>query len=376
MNVERLHAVAKAVTEDLQQGEIVSFMQQLQNFLTQQVSNPADAGAQQQVSAFLTRLRSALAQSDVNNFPPTWEQVLDDLDLAPLLGNRLLSRIDEIFERNQITPSVAQEEISRLASEVEAANQALRNVISGLQSLGIGDEKLAPGEAEMAVLIPRDAINSQLARLGSEYVEFQKILGPFLELGTGSRPPVEVRTTSSSDFGLFLVLIPAAAKYLVDGLQSVLNLYKTLLDIREQRQRLAETGIPESNLNGIDEYANSVMASGIEQAADVMVNGANVLDAGRANELKVEIRLSLNAIANRVDRGYNIDVYAEPPPATEPEDDEGEEEPTELAQLRADIEKINSVAERLRFFVSSSNPILSLPEGSPAEETPVITEEP
>lgn len=61
----------------------------------------------------------------------------------------------------------------------------------------------------------------------------------FLEpLGTGSWPPLKVRTIASSDFAVYVGMAPAAA--LAKSLDWVLEAYKKLLEIRKLRQGLAD----------------------------------------------------------------------------------------------------------------------------------------
>lgn len=76
-------------------------MQQLRDALRNQVNAPQEATYQQQVSTALQQLAAARGHA----FPPTWEQALEELGIQGLLGQQLAVR--DIFECNQITPSVA-----------------------------------------------------------------------------------------------------------------------------------------------------------------------------------------------------------------------------------------------------------------------------
>lgn len=139
-----------------------------------------------------------------NDFPPTWIQVEEELGVEHLLGERLGVTVREIFARNQITPSVAATEIEAVFAELQSASTQLDQLVAAMGHFRIGAEELKPGKAEVDVLIPRPAVGNRLDELGQEFIDLQRLLGPFLELGTGSRPAVEVATISSSDFGVFL----------------------------------------------------------------------------------------------------------------------------------------------------------------------------
>lgn len=358
MNVERLHAIANAIRDDLAATSAVATLQQLRDALQNQVNAPQEPSYQQQVAASLETLVSALEAAPSNNFPPTWVKVEEELGVDHLLGARLGAALRGIFERNQITASVATSEVNTLFAELQAASTQLDQLVAALTHFGIGAEELGPGEAEVAVLIPRPAVGNQLDQLGQEFQDLQRLLGPFLELGTGSRPALEVATISSSDFGIILDVAPKAAMFLAVAIERTVALYKTLLEVRKLRQEMADQGVPAEKLQGIDEHATSVMADGIEGIASELVANAHVsIDSGRQNELRVEVQMSLNGIANRIDAGFNIDVRAGDPV---------EDEETDEASAEADaVRMIRSASPNLRFINRSGKPILSLPEAPP-----------
>lgn len=151
-----------------------------------------------------------------------------------------------------------------------------------------GAEELEPVQPEVGVLIPLPAVGNQLERLGHDFQELQRLLGPFLELGTGSRPPLEVMTISSTDFGVFIDVAPKAAMFVAVAVERVVALYKNLLEVRKLRQQMEDQGVPVDKLAGVDEHANSVMAEGIDTIVDEIVADAHSsLDTSRQNELKV-----------------------------------------------------------------------------------------
>jgi hypothetical protein len=131
------------------------------------------------------------------------------------------------------------------------------------------------------------------------------------------------------------------------------------------------SGVPEIALASVDEHANQAVAERNEALAEELVDGlpvADSIDEGRKNELVIEIRMSLNAIANRIDRGYDIDVRA-PKPPEEPASGEGDADtpsPDELARVNYQ-RQIRELSPRLRAERPSGASILALPE-SPVED--------
>jgi hypothetical protein len=172
-----------------------------------------------------------------------------------------------------------------------------------MDQLDIGAEDLEPGGAEVTVSIPLPAVRSELQPFGQELVELQRIFGPFLEVGTGSRPQLSLRSISSSDFTLFIVASPLIVTELGWGVKSVLDVYKTLLEIRKLRSELKDAGASEETLAAVDRDADSIMDRGLAPAAEEIVASAQANITERKAKLKIEVRASLNALANRIDKG-------------------------------------------------------------------------
>lgn len=354
MNAERLHALASALRDDFAGTGVLVSLQQLRDALQSQVNSPQDPSYQQQVATSLDAVVAASEASAVNEFPATSLETLEELEVDRVLGRRLGAAVREIFERNQITPSVAAAEVGELYTTLEAMSTQLGQLVAGLEHFGIGAEVLEAGEAEVGVLIPRGAVNNHLDELGGEFQRLRKLLGPFLELGTGSRPPIEVVTISSTDFGVFLDVAPKAAMFVAVAVERIVALYKSLLEIRKLRQDMEDCGVPAESLVGVDEHANSVMERGIEAiTSDLITEAPASLDGARRHELENELRVSLNGIANRIDAGFNIDVRGE---AEETAD--GEEPSDDAAAIQA----IRDASPNLKFINRSGRPILSLPE--------------
>lgn len=360
MNAERLHAIVLALRADLAATESPDLVPQLAQSLRQQVQDPAQPAHQVQVSQFRTQLEERLAQAPSNRFPPAWRQVVEEFGVADLLGEALRDRIRAIFERNEITPSAAADELAAIAEKLQALRTALDQLIAGLDFFGTGAEELAPGEFEVGFLIPRDAVGNELEELGKEFVGLKKILGPFMELTIGSRPDLEVRSISTSWFQVFLESPQGTALCLAAAVERIVALYKSLLDIRLAQQQLKDAGVPDEKTEGIKEHATGHMAAGIAQLADELLAefGQNV-EPDRVNELRVELKLSLNKIANRIDRGYNVDVRAGELP---PEDEEALDD-AEAAATRHAAEAIAAKQQALQFMNLTGRPILELPEG-------------
>lgn len=361
MNVERLHSIALALRDDLSRSSVTSHLQQLVSALQNQINQPGQPTYQQQVSQFYEALRSALESSEVNAFSPTWRQVLDEIGAAPLLGLELDARVTEIFSRNQITPSVALQELQTILTEIQALSTSIDQMLAAFRQLKIGSEALPAGDCEVGILIPRIFVDNRLDKFSEELGELNQIFGVFAEVATGGRPSFGIRAISSSDLSIFLDTAPVIGACVAVAIERIIALYKQLLEIRKLQGELAKQGLEKDNLKGIEKHANGLMEQGIDKLVkELLADFHKVDDNGRKNELSIELKYALKKVANRVDRGFNIEVRMTEPEATEPEADEQENAASKEA-TRHHV-RIAAAAETLQFLKLEGEPILSLTE--------------
>jgi len=361
MNAERLHAIASALQEDISKSAVLSNLQQLISMLSNQVSQPNQPQYQQQTSQFLLALVEGLRAAAVNRFSPTWQQALQEIGAWQLLGNTLAERVEEIFARNQITPAVAQQELQALFNELQAFSSAFDQLLASFRTLKIGKEDLAPGECELGVLVPRAFVENRLDRFAEELEELDQIFGVFAELSTGSRPSFPIKTISSTDLSIFLEVGAVVGACVATAVERIIALYKTLLEVRKLQGELVKQGVDKKNLEGLETHANGIMDAGIDKLVkDLLSEFKGKVDAGRKNELSVELKYSLKKIANRIDRGFNIEVRMEEP--LQPADNDEEVTP-EVKALSRSHEKIREASQTLQFLKLDGEPILRLSEG-------------
>lgn len=357
MNVERLNEIATALRADLSRTDILGHLQQLVSALQNQVNQPGQALYEQQVSQFYESLRAALANSEINSFSPTWQQVLEELGVTELLSKQLELRIEDIFSRNKITPTIAQQELQQILTELQTIISSLENLLTAFSQLQIGSEELGQGNCEVGILVPRLFVDNRLDKFSDELSELNKIFGVFSEISTGSRPGFEIRTISSSALTIFLDTAPVVGACISVAIEKIISLYKQLLEIRKLQGELKKQGLEKKDLKGIEDHANKHMELGIEKLVqELLTEFHDGKDTGRTNELSIELKYSLTKVANRIDRGFNIEVrMAEPEEATTAED----EEQSNAIKYHARIQK---ASETLQFLRLGDDPILSLPE--------------
>ena len=362
MNAERLHAIVNALQSEVAETSVQ--LSELRDVVRQSANNPGDPDPQQRIGQNRDQLYRMLDRAPSEKLSPAGREALKELKVAELLGSQLRKRVNEIFKRNSITPATAADDLEQLVARVQELSELLNDLQQGFERFGIGIEELEPGEVEVSFLIPRKEVHDGLAALGQEFINIKRILGPFLELSTGSREDVRVRTIASSEFEAYLLLGAFVAANFAKALETVLNIYEKILNIRKASKQLEETGIDPDYVDGLKKQAETMTRHEIEQFVNkLLAEQSQTDDRERENELRTDLEKQTMELARRVDHGYRVDLEArELAPA------EDETEPTERAEQRAAVEDVLATRERLRAFKLTGKPILGLPEST--DETP------
>ncbi|MBF8265457.1 MAG: hypothetical protein HW384_1321 [Dehalococcoidia bacterium] len=367
MNIERLHAIATAIIADINNTKTASTLQQLVESLQNQVNQPQSPQFQKQVSQHLDALYVSLANAPSNNFSPAWKQALKELGVHDLLGANLSNHVREIFERNQITPSVALQRLQSLSKQLVTCKTSLEQVISSFQQLNIGAEKLEPGKCELGILVPRKAINNNLNEFADDIIKLNKIFSTFSELTTGTRPGFEIRSISSSDLNVFLAMPLATAAAVAVAVERVVSLYKQILEVRKLHGELKNQGVPRKSLKGVENHANIIMVKGIDKlVTELLKKYYKNKDEGRRNELDTELHYSLKAIATRIDKGYSVEVRVQPISEKQQASEKNDKVPKDTEHINT----ILGVSKNLEFLRLEGDPILTLPESQDVVKKP------
>jgi len=355
MNAERLHAIVIALKDELEERNTVKYVSTMVEALRSVVQQSNQAN-QQSLSSSLKNMYAALANTPSDKFSPAWRQILSEIGASELFGKTLKERIESILAANQITPAVALQELEQLSKTLQEFDSGLDEAGSAFRLFRIGDERLAPGDCEVGILIPREAIKNQLLDFANELKELGFILNTFSEVVTGKPDELTIRTVSSSDL---LVHLQAAAPYaacVAVAIERVVSLYKQLLEIRKILQDLRTQGVPVDSTRGLEGHANELMEKGIERISveiiDEFHQGKD--KGGRKHELTNAVRISLNKIANRIDHGFNLEVRVEP---TAQGEKAGGSEETQKA-----VELIQAASANMQFLKLEGQPLLKLPE--------------
>lgn len=360
MNVERLHRIALDLKSDLKFYKILTLLQNVRDALQNAVNNPAHGPYQTELVSHLGLLYSALENSDYNDYSPSWKEIINEISSETLFGVSLEEKIQAIFSQNTITPAKALEDIIEIHDSIAKFDAALTNILSAFSTLNIEEEDLEPGQCELGYTIPRKYVRNKLSSLKKEINELNFILNSISEAVTGEKQEFEVKTISSSDFLLYILIGLNVADVLSKAIERILNHYKQILEIKVLNNQLKEKGIPSNKTKAIETHANSMMEEEIKKIAkEVILEYYTGKDTARKNELENSVIISLNKLANRIDHGFNVEIRVEP--LTQPIGGE-----VISKEQQTNIKMVKSIQERsknIQFIENEGESILKLPEG-------------
>jgi hypothetical protein len=313
MNAERLHVVALTLTRELAERKVTDRLQALVN-ACQALGQQSNVSTQQNLVTARDNFYAAVTNTPSDSFTPAWRQILLEIGGEELFGNNLKVKVQEIFAANQMTPLVAYQQLKELSTQLEAFENALDQLVTAFAHFHIGSEELAPGEAEIALLIPRAEVDDKLDEFADELKKMKFILNTFSEVATGHPDGLKIRTVSSSGLLIFLSASPVFGAIVARVVNFIVGQYKQILEIRKLQLEIERLQLPEEISEKTREHANTQMEREIVKFTAELVKECPIdSDRGRKNELENSIKISLEMIANRIDRGFNFEVRIQPP---------------------------------------------------------------
>jgi hypothetical protein len=142
---------------------------------------------------------------------------------------------------------------------------------------------------------------------------------------------------------------------LASAVETICSAFRTLKIPAEDRKlhsELKKKEVPEDALKGIEQYRNQAMEASIDTIIPDILDTYSKAKDERRNELGNGLRISLNKMANHIDRGYNFEIRVEPIKGAKKEHDPNAEH----------IDTISQTTKMLEFMKVEGPSVLSLPE--------------
>lgn len=300
------------------------------------------------LSEFLGRLnRSSLNEPDADV-----AQTIDLLDLENDIGQRLADRIHDVVVGNQLSPTLTQEALTRLNSEVATVLAPVIALDESLGELGVSMVTVPPGEGEIGVRIPVARDHDTLHEFAIAAKEWDHDISAIVEVFDADRPQVRLTTVATGSWQLYLACTPPVLYGVLRCLKEVNAILAELVQTRRLVEQLVAVNMNPQVVEDARKHAAESGSTRFEALADALVDENYKGDPARRNELVVSTRRSLKRLAKKIAAGTKVTLRLGVPEKREPSDQDDVAATALIEQNTRDIEearRLNAEARALVF---------------------------
>ena len=367
MNIEKFYSSAMALMMEVEfyQGQISLFKKKFVSYtenIKKEISRPQSEieDLYQSLELTLDILLTIISSNKYSVFSKSLS--IAEYKISSILGKLKIPRKDSVAFHVNLWQEIATG-LQEIESGISITYGHLRTAINMFRHFDIKIDTVSDGNCEILIIIPRDKVKNNLSLLGQELTVLEKNLLVFSEIATGSREPVRVKTIASSEFSIFLESAPAIGACIALAVERIIALYKQSLEIKKIKLELEKHKVSDTISTLLDSHINLIVSAAAEKiAAEVMEQHAARLEESRKNELLIELRHSLENLAEKIDKGFQIEVSVA---------ELGEEKKETGSQLTADDiarKQIAESAKKISYPIASGEPIPALPEKKEGED--------
>ena len=358
MNAERLELISGTILDDLDESKLLNHINNVVGGLNNLI-NENNEQRQNELNNHLVELFKILENKEYFQYPRTWRSELSSLEVYDLLGSQLKVRVERSLEEHKLTPVTARDELQNIHRRLKELRGAFEQIRDAFGVIGVYGDGPEAGAAELSILMPRIAINSEFEKFGKEVELFNKTIALFSELATGSREAPTIKQLSTSEFWLLLALNPLT---LLAYLRVVEKLMALRIQTHELRAMKAEADKKEAGAKvaeAFQERIDELKDVGIGELAGWLFDEYKPKKE-RTAALKKEAEWLLPELAQRIDDSYQIDGDVGEPDGSDDEDN-GEFG----AELAETVASIRTVADNIRYIEQPDQPVLQLEANDP-----------
>ena len=334
--------------------------------LRSSVSQPTSANADA-FGTVLENLKEALVSCPSNTMVPTDHRILVAIGGVEMTGIGLERRLDTILSSTRVTPASASDQIHSLYTGLVSFKETLTATSNSLEELGIARDDLPGGETEIGVLLPTTLLDDEMGALGRELDKLNKHLRIFSELTNSTIDGFKLRGLASGSVNIYIQADASMAAAVIASVAGIVGIYKMILEIRLIHKQVEEKHLPGEVARSIKDYEKKRVREELEGlVTTIMKEHSGRLDTARRNELKNGLLSALKYLADRIDRGVDVEARTGPAPEAElPSEADAVKESGGKGSSLQNVIKMGSVVRSLE---RGPEPVLKLTEGESEDE--------
>lgn len=360
MNLERFYLIADVILKGMQKGGVESAYDAVLSALNNQIRDPQEQHLIQ-ISESIKNLKSAINKSGLDDFPPTWRRVIEDLDIGDLIGSDLGTWVQKKISTSGALLTEARDDIQLDTQRLSQALENLRNFNTAFDFFEIEKPEVGKGEAELSLYLPRKIFNNEVLGFSKSLMEFERFVSTCAEAATGQVEHIKLKQISASDPIIFALVSAPTTLFVMKVVNEILDIYKKVVEIREIKKRTEaidiKDGIPEKLEKVADKYLRDRVSEFIKKIKGELRLPA---DKGRQQELLSKLERLIVRLAAQIDHGARLEGWAANPEKT----DENTEEPDD-AEIYREIRRLARPAQN---FEVEGEPVLKLPAPNDEDE--------
>jgi hypothetical protein len=364
MHVGKFHAAIDAIDCEFRDKKILEVLNAVIAQLAASAASPTTPDQAKLFRDQYQQLRLLLDESELNNVHPTRRAIFDEIDASKFLGRGLLVTIEHAVSANNLSPSLAVQELQKVHADVTAFQQVIASISKGFTALNVEYDGLEPNEGELGISIPRELVGADFASFVKELKQYSIAFNAFNEVVTDNAEPLNVRVISSSDWQFYLLAAPFVLEVLSRTLKEIAEILRKLVDIKTNLKDLMDKGVPEHATIPLKEYGEEFLEKKLTELADkIIAENYKKDDDGRRNELSNHLTQSLKFITHRIDLGVKVDIMICPPekPTVDAETPEGAQAIKQYEEKKALAEEVNRRTLFIAEFSEQKGEPLRLP---------------
>jgi hypothetical protein len=338
MKVSRLLELLLLLSDERKQMQLDAMLDRFESALTNVVNNPVP----ESVTAFrkeLQQIEKELAEAGSNTLAPTYRAMMHKLTLDVSFGSQLSEALRRAVDATNMVPAEALASVKKKLKIVRGDYTHIDNIIAGLENLQIDPYELRPGEFELGLQLPEGIVGDKFEAFSGEVAKINQVVKVFQEIAGDDPASATVNGVSASDWTFYIGMSWPAAIALLAALKQLVDLYKSIQEVKVLKKKLEEQDVPAEALEPIEQSIKQKVDAGIQQIViDVMTKSSIPANDGRRNELETHLSLRLKWMAARIQQGALIEVRALPPQAPpETTNENGEVVPAPISEEHQQI---------------------------------------
>jgi hypothetical protein len=346
MTIDKFYETLQLVVELDGELHLQTTLEQIRENLSNLVSSPATPQYQTALATNLASFQANAAQLG-SGFSPGQRSSLGEIGGSEYFDPSIAAQVSEVIALNAMTPSVARDFVTELASRRANFMATVRETLDGLNKLGVGSHKRTSGVADLAFLIPRALFDNRLEAFAKELKFISHLMEHFSEAVTGHVEPVNLETLSSSVPTIAIAASLGVITAIGAAVNKFLDAWIKVEKIRRLRGELIEVGIRKDAAEQLTEEITTTVEKVVEECTTFTLSNYKA-DGGRKNELDTAIRQDLHRLFGQIERGLTIEIRTPP---------DEEVEPSEVDAVKA----ITDISRKLSFPPVANEPVLLSP---------------